>query len=113
MNNDLIRNNEEAARRTKQYKLRIQWEEEKSKRELEKSELEKEYRKNLTAKRRKDDDECQRRLQQARERFIKSQEYLRQLLKEKDDRKKELVNTIIQQKVYREYFNVLNLHINI
>jgi len=93
-----IRNNEEAARRTKQYKLRIQWEEEKSKRELEKSELEKEYRKNLTAKRRKDDDECQRRLQQARERFIKSQEYLRQLLKEKDDRKKELVNTIIQQK---------------
>ena len=113
MKNDLIRNNEEAARRTKQYKLRIQWEEEKSKRELEKSELEKEYRKNLTAKRRKDDDECQRRLQQARERFIKSQEYLRQLLKEKDDRKKELVNTIIQQKVYREYFNVLNLHIDI
>ena len=86
-------------RKNKQNKLRIQWEEEKCKRELEKNELEKEYRRNLTAKRRKDDDACQRRLQQARERFIKSQEHLRQLLKEKDDRKKELVNTIMQQKV--------------
>jgi hypothetical protein len=79
--------------------LRIQWEEEKCKRELEKNELEKEYRRNLTAKRRKDDDECQKRLQQARERFIRSQEYLRQLLKEKDDRKKELVVSIFKQKV--------------
>ena len=79
--------------------MRIQWEEEKCKRELEKSELEKEYRKNLTAKRRKDDDECQKRLQHARERFIRSQEHLRQLLKEKDDRKKELVVTILKQKV--------------
>ena len=79
--------------------MRIQWEEEKCKRELEKSELEKEYRKQLTAKRRKEDDECQRRLQQARERFIRSQEYLRQLLKEKDDRKKELIDTIVKQKV--------------
>ena len=79
--------------------MRIQWEEEKCKRELEKNELEKEYRKNLTAKRRKDDDECQKRLQQARERFIRSQEHLRQLLKEKDDRKKELVVSIFKQKV--------------
>ena len=79
--------------------MKIQWEEEKCKRELEKSELEKEYRKNLTAKRRKDDDECQKRLQQARERFIRSQEHLRQLLKEKDDRKKELIVTIYRQKV--------------
>ena len=79
--------------------MRIQWEEEKCKRELEKNELEKEYRKNLTAKRRNDDDECQKRLQQARERFIRSQEHLRQLLKEKDDRKRELVVTIYRQKV--------------
>ena len=79
--------------------MRIQWEEEKCKHELEKSELEKEYRKNLTAKRRKENDECQKRLQQARERFIRSQEHLRQLLKEKDDRKKELVETIVKQKV--------------
>ena len=61
--------------------------------------MEKEYRKQLTAKRRKEDDECQRRLQQARERFIRSQEYLRQLLKEKDDRKKDLIDTIVKQKV--------------
>ena len=66
---------------------------------MEKNELEKEYRKNLTAKRRKANDECQKRLQQARERFIRSQEHLRQLLKEKDDRKKELVETIVKQKV--------------
>ena len=79
--------------------MKIQWEEEKCKRELEKNELEKEYRKNLTAKRRKDDDECQKRLQQARDRFIRSQEHLRQLLKEKDDRKKELVVSIFKQKV--------------
>ena len=79
--------------------MRIQWEEEKCKRELEKNELEKEYRKNLTAKRRKENDECQKRLQQARERFIRSQEHVRRLLKEKDDRKKELVETIFKQKV--------------
>eukprot|EP00092_Neocalanus_flemingeri_P009343 GFUD01010055.1.p1 GENE.GFUD01010055.1~~GFUD01010055.1.p1 ORF type:complete len:782 (-),score=232.97 GFUD01010055.1:117-2462(-) len=93
-----LRNNEEQDRRQKQHKLRIQWEEEKCKRELEKSELEKEYRKQLTAKRRKENDDCQRRLQQARERFIRSQEYLRQLLKEKDDRKKELIVTIVRHK---------------
>jgi len=94
-----IRNNEEQDRREKQHRLRVQWEEEKCKRELHKSELEKEYRKQLSARRRKDNDECQRRLQQARERFIKSQEYLRQLLKEKDDRKKQLIDTIVRQKV--------------
>ena len=79
--------------------MRIQWEEEKCKRELEKHELEKEYRKNLTAKRRKENNECQIRLQQARERFIRSQDHLRQLLKDKDDRKKELVVTLCRQKV--------------
>merc|ERR1711915_1030075 len=79
-------------------KLRIQWEEEKCKRELEKNELEKEYRKQLTAKRRKENDECHKRLQQARDQFIQSQEYLRQLLKEKDDRKKKLLDTIVKQK---------------
>ena len=94
-----FRNNEEQDRREKQHRLRVQWEEEKCKRELHKSELEKEYRKQLSARRRKDNDECQRRLQQARERFIKSQEYLRQLLKEKDDRKKQLIDTIVRQKV--------------
>ena len=61
--------------------------------------MEKEYRKNLTAKRRKESDECQKRLQQARERFIRSQDHLRQLLKDKDDRKKELVVTICRKKV--------------
>jgi len=92
------RNNEEQARKHKQQKLRIQWEEEKCKRELEKNELEKEYRKQLTAKRRKENDECHKRLQQARDQFIQSQEYLRQLLKEKDDRKKKLLDTIVKQK---------------
>jgi len=37
-------------------------------------------------------------LQQARDQFIQSQEYLRQLLKEKDDRKKKLLDTIVKQK---------------
>ena len=68
-------------------------------RELEKNELEKEYRKKLTAKRRKENIECQRRLQHARERFIRSQEYLRQILKAKDDRKKELLDAIVRRKV--------------
>ena len=53
----------------------------------------------MTAKRRKENNDCQRRLEQARERFIKSQERLRQLLKEKDDRKKELIETLAKQKV--------------
>ena len=53
----------------------------------------------MSAKRRKENNDCQRRLEQARERFIKSQERLRQLLKEKDDRKKELIETLAKQKV--------------
>ena len=56
----LFRSNKEHDCRKKQHRLRIQWEEEKCKRELEKNELEKEYRKNLTAKRRKENDECQK-----------------------------------------------------
>ena len=79
--------------------MRNQWEEEKCKRKLEKSETEKEYRKNLTTKRRKDHFECQRRLEKARKKFIRSQEYLRQLLKEKDDRKRDLVAILVRQKV--------------
>jgi hypothetical protein len=34
-----------------------------------------------------------------RERFLTSQDHLRQLLKEKDERKKKLIQTISQQKV--------------
>ena len=94
-----IRNNAEHERRQKQHKLRIQWEEERCKRERAKSALEKEYRKQLSAKRRKENNDCQRRLEQARERLIKSQERLRQLLKEKDDRKKELIESLAKQKV--------------
>ena len=56
-------------------------------------------RSKFRAKRRKENNDCQRRLEQARERFIKSQERLRQLLKEKDDRKKELIETLAKQKV--------------
>merc|ERR1712243_286198 len=56
------------------------------------------YRKQLTLKRRRENEDCARRLQQARDRFLKSQEYLRQLLKEKEDRKKELLETILRQK---------------
>ena len=97
--NIFSRNNAEHERKKKQHKLRVQWEEERSQREKAKTELEKEYRKQLSAKRRKENDYCQRRLEQARERFIKSQEHLRSLLKEKDDRKKELFDTIAKQKV--------------
>ena len=93
------RNNAEHERKQKQHKLRIQWEEERCKRERAKTELEKDYRKQLSAKRRKENNDCQRRLEQARERLIKSQERLRQLLKEKDDRKKELIETLAKQKV--------------
>ena len=93
------RTNAEQERKHKQHKLRIQWEEERCKRERAKTELEKEYRKQLSAKRRKENTDCQRRLEQARERFIKSQERLRQLLKEKDDRKKDLIETLAKQKV--------------
>jgi hypothetical protein len=35
----------------------------------------------------------------SRERFLTSQDHLRQLLKEKDERKKKLIQTISQQKV--------------
>jgi hypothetical protein len=54
--------------------LRIQWEEAKCKRELEYNVLEKEYLKNLTAKRRKENHQCQIRLQQARDRIIRRAE---------------------------------------
>ena len=58
----------------------------------------------MSAKRRKENNDCQRRLEQARERLIKSQERLRQLLKEKDDRKKELIETLAKQKVKHQNF---------
>merc|ERR1719507_2531527 len=79
-----LRNNAEWERRQEQHRLRVQWEEE--------------NRRQLTVKRRKETEDCQRRLLHARERFLKSQEHLRQLLKEKDDRKKELLQSIVRQK---------------
>merc|ERR1712079_266952 len=48
--------------------------------------------------RRKESDYCARRLEQARERFIRSQDHLRQLLKEKDDRNKVLIDTLARHK---------------
>lgn len=93
-----IRNNAEQERKQHQHKLRIQWEEERCQREAAKTELEKEYRKQVSAKRRKESSNCARRLEAARDRLIRSQEHLRSLLKEKDDRKKVLIDTIAKQK---------------
>ena len=53
----------------------------------------------VSAKRRKESNNCARRLEAARDRLIRSQEHLRSLLKEKDDRKKVLIDTIAKQKV--------------
>ena len=53
----------------------------------------------MSAKRRKESNNCARRLEAARDRLIRSQEHLRSLLKEKDDRKKVLIDTIAKQKV--------------
>jgi len=93
-----LRNNAEWERRQEQHRLRVQWEDEKRDREARREEIEKESRRQLTVKRRKETEDCQRRLLHARERFLKSQEHLRQLLKEKDDRKKELLQSIVRQK---------------
>jgi len=93
-----LRNNAEWERRQEQHRLRVQWEDEKRDREARREEIEKENRRQLTVKRRKETEDCQRRLLHARERFLKSQEHLRQLLKEKDDRKKELLQSIVRQK---------------
>jgi len=93
-----LRNNAEWERRQEQHRLRVQWEDEKRDRETRREEIEKENRRQLTVKRRKETEDCQRRLLHARERFLKSQEHLRQLLKEKDDRKKELLQSIVRQK---------------
>lgn len=71
-----VRNNAEHERKQNQHKLRIQWEEERCKREAAKSELEKVYRKQLSEKRRKENDYCRRRLEQARDRFIRLYIYL-------------------------------------
>ena len=103
-NTDHCRNNAEQERKKKQHTLRVQWEEERSERERAKTELEKEYRKQLSDKRRKETDFCRRRVEQARDRFIRSQAHLRQLLKEKDDRNKVLLDTIAKQKVSKFIF---------
>ena len=97
-NTDHCRNNAEQERKKKQHTLRVQWEEERSERERAKTELEKEYRKQLSDKRRKETDFCRRRVEQARDRFIRSQAHLRQLLKEKDDRNKVLIDTLARHK---------------
>ena len=57
----------------------------------------------MSAKRRKESNNCARRLEAARDRLIRSQEHLRSLLKEKDDRKKVLIDTIAKQKVGRKF----------
>ena len=69
------------------------------KRENLKSISEKEYQRHLKNRRRREEEEAQRRLNIAREGFLRSQEYLRQLLQEKDDRKRKLIRTIHKQKV--------------
>jgi hypothetical protein len=53
----------------------------------------------LKNKRCRDEEESQRRMNIAREGFLRSQEYLRQLLQEKDDRKRKLIKTLHKQKV--------------
>ena len=69
------------------------------KREKLKSISEKEYQRHLKNRRCREEEEAQRRLNIAREGFLRSQEYLRQLLQEKDDRKRKLIRTIHKQKV--------------
>ena len=68
-----LRNSAEWARREEQHRLRIQWEEERRDRQARRDELEKEGRRQLTVKRRRETEDCQRRLLLARDRFLKSQ----------------------------------------
>ena len=86
-------------RRSRKEQLRVQWEKERIKRETEKNISEKEYKRYLKNKRCRDEEESQRRINIAREGFLRSQEYLRQLLQEKDERKRRLVRTLQMQKV--------------
>ena len=90
---------DEKKRRSKKEQLRVQWETERMKREEEKSLSEKEYKRYLKNKRCRDEEESQRRINIAREGFLRSQEYLRQLLKEKDETKRRLIKSITKQKV--------------
>jgi len=85
-------------RRSRKEQLRVQWEKERIKRETEKNISEKEYKRYLKNKRCRDEEESQRRINIAREGFLRSQEYLRQLLQEKDERKRRLVRTLQMQK---------------
>ena len=90
---------DEKKRRSKKEQSRVQWETERMKREEDKSLSEKEYKRYLKNKRCRDEEESQRRINIAREGFLRSQEYLRMLLKEKDERKRYLIKTITKQKV--------------
>ena len=90
---------DEKKRRSKKEQVRVQWETERMKREEEKSLSEKEYKRYLKNKRCRDEEESQRRINIAREGFLRSQEYLRKLLKEKDERKRYLIKKITKQKV--------------
>ena len=92
-------------RRSRKEQLRVQWENERIKRETEKNISEKEYKRYLKNKRCRDEEESQRRINIAREGFLRSQEYLRQLLQEKDERKRRLVRTLQMQKVSK-YFQL-------
>ena len=94
-----FRISDDQKRQSKREQLRVQWEEERMKREKLKSISEKEYQRHLKNRRCREEEEAQRRLNIAREGFLRSQEYLRQLLQEKDDRKRKLIRTIHKQKV--------------
>ena len=60
-------------RAARQHALRVQWEEERTAREAEKTGLESEYRRQLGAKRRQESARSEARLQQARALFLRSQ----------------------------------------
>ena len=94
-----FRISDEQKRVSKREQLRVQWETDRIKRDKLKSSSEKEYQRYLKNKRCRDEEESQRRMNIAREGFLRSQEYLRQLLQEKDDRKRKLIKTLHKQKV--------------
>ena len=79
--------------------MREEWERERIQRERNKNITEKEYIKYLKIKRCRNEEEVQRRIKIARDGFLRSQEHLRKLLREKDERTKMLMKNLFEQKV--------------
>ena len=94
-----LKKRQQCLQEIKAERQHAEWVAERKEREQNRVMLSREWQRNLEAKRKQETEDNQRRLRNARTGFINSQELLRKLLKEKDERKKVLLENMNKKRV--------------